>query len=197
MTMRDLRRLVCLIAISLCAALAAPRPAAASLIMALDTPAMVQRAAHIVVADVVSVKAAWDERHVRIFSTIELTVVESWKGPTAPAAHVTIVQPGGTVDDLSMVTFGFSRFSPGERVLLFLDGDPADARVVGMAQGKRSMRRDAATGRWIVHAPDRAGADFVRPKSPAGAVPVFEAHARALDEVRAEMRDLIAKAKAR
>jgi hypothetical protein len=197
--MRDRDRLPFLIAICLFAfaALAVTRPASASLIMAMDTPSMVQRADHIVVADVVSTRSAWDERHTRIFTTTELVVVESWKGATAPATHLTIVQPGGTVDDLTMVTFGFSRFAPGERALLFLAGNAGDARVVGMAQGKRLLRRDASSGRWMVQTPDRAGAAFLRPPSTNGSLPVFETQARPLDDVRAEMRDLIIKAKTR
>jgi hypothetical protein len=197
--MRDRRRIPFLISIGFFAfaALLTPPPAAASLIMAMDTPSMVQHADHIVVADVVSTKSAWDQRHTRIFTTIDLVVVESWKGATAPATHVIIVQPGGTVDDLTMVTFGFSRFAPGERALLFLAGEAADARVVGMAQGKRILRRDAASGRWMVQTPDRAGAAFLRPPAATGSMPVFETQPRPLDDVRAEMRDLIVKAKTR
>jgi hypothetical protein len=71
---------------------------------------------------------------------------------------------------------------------------------VGMAQGKRPMRRDAASGRWSVYAPDRAGASFVRPstaqKPPApDAVPVLDTRVRPLDDVRSEIRDLLVKAR--
>ena len=49
-----------------------------------------------------------------------------------------------------------SRFSVGERALVFLRGTPQQAAVLGMAQGKRVVRRDADTGDWIVHAPETA-----------------------------------------
>src|SRR5882757_4421596 len=91
-------------------ALAAALPARASLIVALDTPALVERSDHIAVVDVASVTAAWDEKHERILTTIELNVVEVWKGPMRPAAHLTIVQPGGTVGDMQMTVFGMTRF---------------------------------------------------------------------------------------
>src|SRR5437763_15898426 len=117
-------------------------PARASLIMALDTPTLVERADTIAVVDVASVHAAWDARHERIVTTVELTVVENWKGPVAPAARVVVAQPGGTVDDISMTVIGMPRFTPGERALVFLRGPLDRAGVVGLAQGKRALRLD-------------------------------------------------------
>jgi hypothetical protein len=165
----------------------AAAPARASLITALDTPAMVERADTIAVVDVASVRAAWDIRHERIVTTIELTVVESWKGAAAPAARVVVAQPGGTVDDITMTVFGMPRFSPGERALVFLHGPRDRAAVVGLAQGKRTMHPAPAGGRWLVAAPQRAGAAFVR-RAPSGPhLPVLAASPRPLDEVRAEV----------
>jgi hypothetical protein len=166
-------------------------PARASLIVALDTPAMVAGADTIAVVDVASVRAAWDARHERIVTTVELIVVESWKGAAAPAARVVVAQPGGTVDDITMTVFGMPRFSPGERALVFLHGPTERAGVVGLAQGKRTMRPDpvgAAGGRWLIAPPQRAGAAFVRTATSGPRVPVFDAVARPLDEVRAEIR---------
>jgi hypothetical protein len=172
--------------------------ARASLIIALDTPAMVERADAIAVVDVASVSAAWDDKHERILTTIDLAIVDVWKGPMTPATHVKIVQPGGTVGDLQMTVFGMSRFSPGERALVFLRGTAEAANVVGMAQGKRSLSREAATGRWMVSAPDKAGASFVVPNAranaAAGKAPIFETRVRPLEELRAEIRSLVLKA---
>jgi len=158
-------------AIAVLAAALWPTAARAWLGAALDEAALVQRADAVAVVDVVSTRAAWDERHERIVSTVELAVVESWKGTAAAGTRMTVVQPGGTVGDIAMVVFGLPPFSPGERALVFLQGAPGGAHVVGMAQGKRPVRRDLATGRWMVHAPDRA---------------------RPLDDVRAAVRGLIA-----
>jgi len=71
-----------------------------------------------------------------------------------------------------------------------------------MAQGKRLVRRDGATGRWLVHVPERAGASFVRatpaqPLSTTATPPVFETRLRALEELRAEVRGLVGKATSR
>jgi hypothetical protein len=178
-------------------ATAPSRAARASLVMALDLPTMVQRADHVAIVDVAGVSTAWDGKHERILTTIDLAVVESWKGSLAPATHVKIVQPGGTVGDIQMTVYGMSHFTPGERALVFLRGTPASAAVVGMAQGKRLVRLDAATGRWMVHAPDRAGASFVRGAATATTPPVFDARLRTVDDLRSEIRDLVGKANGR
>ena len=168
-------------------------PAHASLVVALDLPAMVTRADRVAVVDVVSIKSDWDARHEQILSTVDLIVVESWKGGDAPATHLTVVQPGGTVGDLTQTVHGMTRFVPGERAVVFLTGRPERASVVGMAQGKRLVRRDAASGRLFVHVPDKAGATFIRTTPTSATAPVFELRARPLDNLRADVRTLVTK----
>jgi hypothetical protein len=167
-------------------------PVRASLVLALDLPTMVSRADQVAVVDVVSVKADWDARHEQILSTIDLVVVESWKGGAAVGSHVTVVQLGGTVGDLTQTVHGMTHFVAGERAVVFLAGRPERASVVGMAQGKRQVRRDAATGRFLVHSPDRAGATFIRTTPASATAPVFEVRARPLDDLRTEVRNLAA-----
>lgn len=172
-------------------------PARASLVQALDLPAIVERAEHVAVVDVQSVDAAWDESHERILTTIDLTVVEAWKGTMAPAMHIKVVQPGGTVGDITMKVFGLTQFTPGERALVFLRGTPTGASVVGMAQGKRPLRRDVTTKRWMVQAPDRSGAMFVPPAKSSTTSPVFDTRLRPLDDMRVEILNLVGKASRR
>jgi len=168
-----------------------PRAGHASLVLALDTNELTKRADHIAVADVLSVQSAWDQSHKKIFTTIELSVVESWKGGTQPASHITVVQPGGTVGDIAMTVFGMSHFTPGERTLVFLRGTTGAAGVVGMAQGKRPMTRDAASGKWTVGLSNSAGLERVSPTgnkpstSPATEVP------RSLDDMRGQVQQIL------
>ena len=185
-----------LFAAGLSGALALPAPAArASLILALDMPTLVQRADHIAVVDVGKISMAWDETHQHILTTVDLSVVETMKGPLKPASHVMLVQPGGTVGDISMTVFGMTPFTSGERALVFLRGAAETAAVVGMSQGKRVVRREVATGRWMVGVPDQAGASFVRTASSSSAsVPILEMRARSLDDLRAEIQGLVSKA---
>jgi len=185
-----MRASLAVIAASLCLLAA---PARASLVLALDLPTMVSRADHVAVVDVASVKADWDARHEQILSTIDLVVVESWKGGAAPGSHLTVVQLGGTVGDLTQTVHGMTRFAPGERAVVFLAGRSDHASVVGMAQGKRQVHRDSATGRLFVHTPDRAGATFIRTTPTSATAPVFELRARPLDDLRADVRGLSAK----
>jgi hypothetical protein len=167
--------------------------AGASLVLAMDVGELARSADHIAVADVVAVRSAWDDKHQKIYTTVDLSVVESWKGGAAPASRMTVVQPGGTVGDITMAVFGLSRFVPGERALLFLRGTPAKAGVVGMTQGKRPVRRDGATGRWIVDGPDRAGAELVSRPGAKSAAPSDD-HPRPLDDLRSQVRDELLKA---
>jgi len=169
------------------AALAIWSPASASLILALDLPTLVTRADQISVVDVVSSKAAWNAEHDRIVTTVDVTVVDCWKGTAAPGSHLQIVQPGGTVGELTMRIDGLPHFDPGERALLFLRGKAERTSVVGMAQGKRPVSRE--TGRWMVSAPDRRGADFVRTTPASGSV--FSVRPRPLADLRSDVRALV------
>jgi hypothetical protein len=181
-------------AVSLLAAVVGrPTPARASLVLALDLQSMVSRADNVAVVDVASVKSDWDANHEQILTTIDLVVVESWKGGAAPASHLTVVQPGGTVGDLTQTIHGMTRFVPGERAVVFLAGRADRASVVGMAQGKRLVRRDEATGKLVVHVPDRAGATFIRNNATSTGSPVFDVHPRPLEDLRADVRALAAK----
>lgn len=147
-----------------------PGAAQASILIALDLPTLVQEADHIAVVEVASVKAAWDEGHERIYSTIELNVIENWKAPAPAGAaassssgRLTIVQAGGTVGDMTMTVSGMGTFAPGERSLVFLRGPANRARVVGMTQGKRAMRYQPSSKSWTVFPPDLRQTKLVRP----------------------------------
>ncbi|HVV16226.1 MAG TPA: hypothetical protein VHH90_03410 [Polyangia bacterium] len=192
--MRCARRLPALLVLAASIGPGLVGPARATLIVALDLPAMVARAERIAVVDVVSVQAAWNARHERITTAVQLSVVESWKGSLEPGTRLTVLEPGGTVGDVTTTVDGMPRFVPGERTLVFLHGPPDRATVVGLTQGKRPLRRDPGSGRWWVRGPDRAAADFVRlgPASPTAAPPVVDSRERPLEELRAQVQALAA-----
>jgi|GEM_PF-1577953 len=154
------------VGLALCLAILIPGIGHASIVMALDLPRLVQEADHIAVVDVTSVHAAWDERHERIYSTIELNVVENWKAAAPEAAapdHLTIIQAGGTVGDIRMTVMGLGTFLPGERSLVFLRGPANHAQLVGMTQGKRPMRYESSSRHWMVAPPDLRQIKLVSP----------------------------------
>jgi hypothetical protein len=186
----DRRRLALLAASSLAAAfsLSLPHPATASLVLALDLGELTARADRVIVAEVLSVKSSWDRRHKRIYSTIEVSVAETWKGEVAPRARLTIVQPGGSVGEIEMRVHGVPTFTVGERSVLFLRG-AAVGEVVGLGQGRRPLRFDAAARRWMVEGGDRSAAVVLdtggrmQPAGPEQTLP--------LDELRRRVRALV------
>ena len=159
--------------------------AVASMARALDLTELTAAADQIVVADVLSARAAWDGAHQSIHTTVELAVAESWKGQPPADGRITIRNLGGAVGDIEMTVHGAPRFSAGERALLFL----RRSQVVGMAQGKRSLRWQATSRRWLVEPADRAGAftfDEDGKPRPAEAGP-----AESLDGLRSRIRNLV------
>jgi hypothetical protein len=126
----------------------------------------------VVVGQVRAVTSEWTADHRRIYSRIEVDVVETWRSTGARSmARVSIFQLGGERDDLEMVVAGMPTFTVGERAVLFLKGAPERARVVGGALGKLPLAMQP-TGEPMVRAPRIAGADVVDPAGrPAAAVP--------------------------
>lgn len=173
-------------------------PAAASIVQALELPDLVQKADHIAVVDVVSKRSEWDTKHEQIFSTVELKVVERWKGPGQPAeGHLTVIQPGGTVGDLTMTVTGLTSFTPGERAVVFLRGDADNARLLGLSQGKRPMQFDAAARTWWIRQAPQRDLTLVKAQNAGGTkvAPTLVRPARpqqmVLEDFRAEVRALI------
>jgi len=176
--------------------------ATASIVQALELPDLVQQADHIAVVDVVSLRSEWDAKHERIFSTVDLKVVERWKGPgQADEGRLTIIQPGGTVGDLTMTVTGLTSFSPGERAVVFLRGTPDNSRLLGLSQGKRPMQFDASAHTWwIKQAPHR---DLTLIKATPASGPAGQTANKiiqppriqqmGLDDFRAEVRTLLGK----
>jgi hypothetical protein len=149
------------LALSLVLAAMVARPARASMVLAMDLGALAQNADRIVVGEVTSVRSAWDKKHERILTTVEVKVAELWKGQMPAGGTVSIVQPGGAADGIEMRVHGMPQFVPGERAVLFLRGGATVAQphsVVGMGQGKRGLAFDAGSKRWMVDGGDRSAA---------------------------------------
>ncbi len=160
----------------------------ASSVLALDLSTLTARAERIVVGQVVSVKSEWDASHRNIHTRIELKVEECWKGVVPADGRLVIVQPGGSVDDIEMHVHGMPGFVPNERAVLFLAGQAAPA-VVGMSQGKRSLRWESAGKRWMADGPDLSA--VVRRDERGLLQPVAPETSTPLDDLRRRVRALI------
>jgi hypothetical protein len=162
--------------------------AVASLIRLMDLPELTTTADQIVVADVLSVRSAWDTSHRNIYTTIEIGVRESWKGTVPSHGRIAIRQLGGTVEDIEMTVHGMPRFTEGERAVVFLQR----AQVVGMSQGKRRLHWDSANKRWMADPPARTDIVTIerngrlRMASPSPAE-------SSLDSLREQVRTLVGK----
>jgi hypothetical protein len=168
----------------------AARPAAASLVLAMDLGELTQRAERIVVGEVTSVRSAWDQKHQKILSTIEVRVAEAWKGQMPGDGRMTIVQPGGVADGIEMRVHGLPMFVPGERAVLFLRGGQAQPMsVVGMGQGKRGLSFDPARKRWMVDGGDRSAAITIGPQG--RTLPAAPEATLPLDELRRRVSTLV------
>jgi hypothetical protein len=171
-------------------------PARASLLLAMDLPALAARADHVVVGEVRAVTSAWSSDHRRIYTRIDVDVVETWRtsGPRS-MARVSIYQPGGAVDDIQMIVPGMPRFSVKERAVLFLRDEPERATVVGGTLGMLPVRAGAAAPEPFVWAPRLAGTALVDPRGRAGAV--VPPRPTPLTTFRAQVADAFAKRGAR
>jgi hypothetical protein len=169
---------------------AAARPARASMVLAMDLGELTQKAERIVVGEVTSVRSAWDAKHERILTTVELRVAEAWKGQMPGDGRITIVQPGGVAEGIEMRVHGMPVFTAGERAVVFLRGGVSQPQsVVGMGQGKRGLRFDPAAKRWMVDGGDRSAAVNIdlqgRPHSAAPESPL------PLDELRRRIGTMV------
>jgi hypothetical protein len=167
-------------------------PARASLLLAMDLPALAERADHVVVGEVRAVTSDWSSDHRTIYTRIDVDVVETWRTSGASTmARVSIYQVGGAVDDLEMVVPGMPKFTVKERAVLFLRGAPERATVVGGALGMMPVRASGATPEPWVFAPRLDGAALVGPGGGAGkAIP---ARPTPLVQFRAQVREAFAK----
>jgi hypothetical protein len=135
---------------------ALPKPALASLVLAMDVDEMTNRADRVVVGEVLSVTSAWEPDHKRIFTNIEVQVAETWKGSLPATGKILVQQPGGRVGDIESRVFGLAQFRPGDRAVLFLAGSERASAVLGLGQGARPLRFDQTSHAWMVSSGNRA-----------------------------------------
>src|SRR5215467_11299674 len=117
------------------------------------TPAddeMIIGARAIVIANVLSVSSSLDESRNRVFTYTTLRVQEVLKGQIAEQ-KIVVKEEGGDIGYRGTIVYGTPRFSPGEKVLLYLNtwGD-GSLRTHQMFLGKFNIVRDPDTGKKVV-----------------------------------------------
>ncbi len=105
---------------------------------------LARKADTIVLGTVTRQESAWDARHTAIYTTVTLAVERVLVG--AAAKVVTLQVAGGSVGRMGMRTSNDAVFRDGERAIVFLDTSAVPSTVVGMQQGKFTVKDDTVTG---------------------------------------------------
>ena len=97
----------------------------------------------IVVGTVTRQESAWDTEHTAIYTDVTVVVERVLAGTSVDT--VTLRIAGGTVGGMGMRTSNDPVFRDGERVIVFLDTTAVPSSVVGMQQGKFTVKDDLVT----------------------------------------------------
>lgn len=153
----------------LLAAMLATPFAGATVLEPLRIEDMARLAPLVVIGEVNQVKVEINAAKTKIYTRVLVTPNEVLKGPRDTGV-VTIKTVGGALADKVAELPGAPRFTPGERVLVFLeprqDGDGYN--TIGLYLGKFSVIKDPKTGQQVLYRPKpspgvmirRAGQDF-------------------------------------
>jgi hypothetical protein len=132
----------------------------ATTMIALDLKALVQQADRVVDGTVESTESHWTAGHDAIYTDVKLRVTRVFKGAVKVGELITVRREGGSVDGIGMKVFGAPSFTPGEEAVVFLEQRAGSPWVVGMAQGKLRVVKQA-DGSKLVAPPDIRGLHFV------------------------------------
>ena len=101
---------------------------------------LVRKADTIVLGTVIQQESAWDAQHTAIYTRVTLAVERMLVG--APAEVVMLQVAGGSVGGIGMRTSNDAVFKEGERVIVCLDTTVSPSSVVGLQQGKFTVKGD-------------------------------------------------------
>jgi hypothetical protein len=167
----------------LAAALLAPRPATATVVVAKTLDELTSEAEVIVHARVERVESRFDTGVRTIHTYTTLRVMETLKGPEDGPARITVRQLGGTAEGLTQLLPGDAKFTVNTEVIVFLNRNEKGLPVMhltALAQAKydvvlradpahpdlveRLVRPDPEAARLAYMARDKDGA--LRPAAP-------------------------------
>jgi hypothetical protein len=136
---------------------------ATSMILPSDTE-LILYARVIITGEVLSVSTARDEAG-EMWTYVEIELGRTLKGPVA-GGHLVLKQLGGWDGTEGLQVFGQPRFSPGQRVLLYLDtAADGSLHVAHGLAGAFIVSTDAMTGRAVVTRNDPGGEVTLLPRS--------------------------------
>jgi hypothetical protein len=157
----------------------------ATTMVPLDLAALARRADRVLIGRVETVESHFTADHDAIYTEVTIRVERAYKGAAQPGETVVVRREGGTVGKLGMHVYGAPRFQPNEEVVVFLERRGSATWVVGMAQGKMTVVKEA--DRRVVLRPDLTGIKLTRPDLYATA-----SRALPLEDFEVELRRIIA-----
>ncbi len=113
--------------------------AQASTVRGFSLPQILAQADTVVVGKVVSQRSFWNEAHDTIYTEFTITVESMAKGHHRPTVVLRLM--GGAVGGVRLAVAGNPSLDVGERVLLATRDQGEFQTLVGMAQGKWSVRK--------------------------------------------------------
>ena len=110
-------------------------------------PASVERltveSTHVVLAQVVDNRSAWNSDHTRIYTYTRFQVLQTMKGSLARS--FTVKRLGGSAEGYTMKVSGVRAWRPGEQAVLFLQPDVDNTFfTTGLMQGDFRIQRQAS-----------------------------------------------------
>jgi hypothetical protein len=104
---------------------------------------LARQADTIVVGTVTQQQSAWDAQHTAIYTDVTVAGERVLAG--TPGDTVTLRVAGGIVEGMGMRTSNDPTFQDGEQVIVFLDTTTIPSSVVGMQQGKFTIKDNLVT----------------------------------------------------
>ena len=174
-----------------CLALTAPvalaGTAAASTLIALDLPSLVEQSDYVIVGHAESKASRYQEG--AIVTDVTLKVVSSLKGSARPGDKLVVTHLGGAVGQVALRVPGAASFSLGQGAVVFLRRAGKDLNVTGMSQGMMAISGSA--GAQQVEA-STAGATLMQRNAQDQLVPSEPASSkRPLAQLLAEIERLV------
>jgi len=129
-------------------------PAEATTMVELSEAELTYVADLIAEAEVEAVDAERDDGAIWIRSVVTLKLTHVLKGGAIEGDRVRVREIGGSLNGESTEIAGSALYTPGERVLVFLEwedrGDDVMMRTLGMSQGKFTLVHEPDTGRDVM-----------------------------------------------
>lgn len=130
--------------------LLAPVAAEATILRAVELEEKVTNASSIILGQVTNQQSRWDDSKKNILTHSTFRVEKTLKGQ--PAQEITIVTPGGTVDNVAQEIIGVPRFRQGEEHVLFVRNSQAGPTVLFLEQGDYRVEKNSRGDRLAVPA---------------------------------------------